>query len=307
VTAAAVLLWVMAAIGLLYAIGTLIVVPGTLDRFRDTATDDPDPYATVVWLGAGVSLLLAVLLLALYLLLGLALRRGSNAARIITLIVCGLGILGGIGTALTVGAQRAGDPVPASLGGQLSDAYPGGWIGTNVALAVAQILGYLMVAALVLTAPREFFGRRAAVQTPRPPTYGMPYPGYPAQGGYPPPGYAAGPPPGPTAAPPPGYAAGPPPGYAPNAYPPPGAAYPPGPYSRPGTPHSQPGGPAGPGAPGASAGPGAPGASAAPGAPGAPMGGPHDSAYARPASVPPHQSFETPPSDPEPEQRDEKH
>src|SRR4051812_47602506 len=82
VTAAAVLLWAMAAVGLIYAIGTLAVVPGTLERFRNAATDDADPFATVVWLGAGVSLLLAVIVVALYLVLGLALRRGSNAARI---------------------------------------------------------------------------------------------------------------------------------------------------------------------------------------------------------------------------------
>jgi hypothetical protein len=54
----------------------------------------------------------------------------------------------------------------------------------------------------------------------------------------------------------------------------------------------------------------------APRVPGVPMGPPTESAYARPASVPSHQSFETPPppptpqpeapAEPAPEQRDEK-
>lgn len=278
VTIAAVVLWVMAAAGLIYAIATLLVVPGALDTFRGAAVDDPSAYTTVVWLGVGASLLVAVVLVALFLVLGVGLRRGSNAARIATLIVCGLGILGGAGSALTVTAQQAGDPVPGTLGDQLSEAYPGGWIGTNVTVAVAQIIGYILVAVLLLTAPREFFRASGpmvmmAPQSASPqPVYGMPYPGaghpgppsHPAPGGYgPPPGYAS----GPSSAPPP-------PGYGP---PPPGYGRPPAPA------HGPAGNPPPPGTPYI---------------PSPQPGMPSESPFARPASVPPHQSFETPSSAP---------
>ncbi len=229
VTAAAVVLWVMATTGLIYAIGTLVIVGGTVRRFQDVATgDEPELYVGVVWLGAAVALALAVILFALYVVLGIALRRGSNAARITTLVVSVLGVLTGAGTALIVAAQRSGDTVPGSVGARLSDAYPSGWIPTNVGLAVAQVVGYLLVAALVLAAPRAFFGRSApatpgqqaqptfpyaAAGDPAsaplsgPPAYGAPYPGSaygqgapasatPSGAGYPAPGYAASPGPG---------------------------------------------------------------------------------------------------------------
>src|SRR4051812_50041002 len=80
VTAASSLLWAMAAAGLIYAIVTLAVVPGVVHRFRGTVStgDDPETYVTVVWLGAALALAVAVILFALYVVLGVALRRGSN-------------------------------------------------------------------------------------------------------------------------------------------------------------------------------------------------------------------------------------
>ncbi|WP_127505327.1 hypothetical protein [Actinoplanes solisilvae] len=203
VTVAAALLWLMAGVGLIYAIATLAVVPGTVSRFREvagggsgfTGDNDPEYYVAVVWLGAAIAMALAVIAFALFVVIGLSLRRGSNVARIATLVVCALGLLGGIGSILTVVAQRSGDSVPLSLGGQLSEAYPGGWLGTNTGLSVAQILGYAVVGILVLTAPRAFFRRPAAPTVPQQ-AYGMPYPGYGAPGvaqaptGYPAPGLA---------------------------------------------------------------------------------------------------------------------
>ncbi|MDY7085933.1 MAG: hypothetical protein SYR96_12585 [Actinomycetota bacterium] len=196
---AAALLWLMAGVGLVYAIATLAIVPGTIDRFRDVTGDpqvfqrfgdnsDPEYYVAVVWLGAAVALALAVIAFALFVVVGLSLRRGSNMARITTLVVCVLGILGGGGAVLTLAAQQSGDADPSSLGSQLSGAYPGGWIGTNAALAVAQVLGYTLVGILILTAPRAFFRRPAT------PAFGASLPafgpgrpvGYPAavSGGY---------------------------------------------------------------------------------------------------------------------------
>ncbi|MFC3741104.1 hypothetical protein [Paractinoplanes deccanensis] len=255
VTVAAVLLWVMALVGLIYAIATLAVVPGTLDRFRAVTEGplqqfpgdtDPEYYVAVVWLGAAVALALAVIVFALYVVLGLALRRGSNVARIATLVACVLGILGGAASALTVAVQRGGDTAPWSLGAKLSDAYPGGWIGTNAGLAVAQILGYAVVGVLVLTAPKAFFRKPVAPAAPGvgvppggyPPAYGAPYPGYPAVGHGP---YAPAQdqqnPYGPAAAHP--YAAAPPfgtqynPGFAPQPPAPADAGGPDSPYARP--------------------------------------------------------------------------
>jgi hypothetical protein len=164
----AVLLVVMALVGLGYAVATLAVTPGVVDRFRDAAGPDPDAdgYVTGVWLGAALGAVLAVILFALFVALALGLRRGSNAARIGTWVVCGLGLLFGCATLATVGAQRAGDGTPGTLGFALSTAYPDGWIGLNIGLAVAQVAGYVVVAALLFRAPGAFFGRGSAAGHP---------------------------------------------------------------------------------------------------------------------------------------------
>jgi hypothetical protein len=203
VSVAAVLLWVMAAVGLIYAIATIAVVPGTVSRFR-AAVDgtgsfgqsfnggtDPDTYVAVVWLGAAVGLAIGVILFALYVVLGIALRRGSNTARITTLVFCGLGALAGAGALIAVAAERGGDRSPWSVGEQLSQAYPSGWLGVNVTLAAAQILAYGLVAILILAAPKVFFRRAASPDAPSSalPRYGSAFP--PAPGYGPPPGYPA--------------------------------------------------------------------------------------------------------------------
>ncbi|WP_203782582.1 hypothetical protein, partial [Paractinoplanes rishiriensis] len=284
VSFAAVLLWAMAAVGLIYAIATLAVVPGTVDRFRSTSgtafrrfsdvNNDPESFIAVVWLGAAVALAVAVILFALYVVLGIALRRGSNAARIATLVVCAAGALAGIGTIATVAVERSGNALPGSLGQLLTTAYPSGWIGVNITLAILQVLAYALVGVLVLAAPRAFFRRGGTAEAvpamAGAPQYGLPYPsGYPASAGYPgAPGYA------PASAPPaPGYlpaSAPPAPGYMPASAPPAPGGY--GPASSP------PAGFYGP-PPAAGYGPGA----AAPGAYGPPAPGGYG-----PASAPGH-------------------
>ncbi|MBU2670069.1 hypothetical protein KOI35_41845 [Actinoplanes bogorensis] len=312
VTFAAGLLWLMAGVGLIYAIATLAIVPGTISRFRDVtggplqqfgSGTDPEYYVAVVWLGAAIALALAVIAFALFVVIGLSLRRGSNAARVATLVVCVLGIVGGAAGVLTVAAQRSGESAPLSLGGQLSDAYPGGWIGANAGLSIAQILGYVLVGILVMTAPRAFFRRTPATSgapMPGPGMPGVPMPGVPTSGagmpgammpgagmpvaqapgvavGYPGGAYPAGP----------GYQSGP--GYSSGAgypagpgYPAPGAAYP-SPYGSPAQP--MPGQPA-PGQP-------APGPS--------PYARPdgHDSGFTAPAFVPTPSTTQHPPADPD--------
>lgn len=190
VASASALLILMAVAGLGYAIATLAIAPGTVDRFRAAAAGgdsvDVDGFVTVVWIGAALGAVLSVILFALYVVLALGLRRGSNAARIATWVVAGLGLLAGCATTGTMAVQRSGDPVQGSLSAALSDAYPGSWISLNVALAVAQMLGYVLVGVLLLASPGPFFGRAPKPLPPDPfaasgygapgaaPTYGAP-------------------------------------------------------------------------------------------------------------------------------------
>ncbi|MEU4420672.1 hypothetical protein AB0F81_08605 [Actinoplanes sp. NPDC024001] len=176
VTTAVALLWAMAVAGLAYAIGMVAIAPGTVDRFRDATgdTDQIESYVAVIWIDAAVAVAVALLILALFVILGIGLRRGSRIARGVTLGVCVLGVLAGFGSLLVIAGQRAGEALPGSVGAALGAAYPDGWIGLNVAVAAAQVLAYLVLAALVLFAPRQFFGGGVPRNQIQPP----PYPGY---------------------------------------------------------------------------------------------------------------------------------
>ena len=168
VSMAAVLLWTMAAAGLVYAIGMVAVTPGVVGRFRDAVAGSAavDNFVTVIWLVAALSLVLGLLVVALFVVLGIALRRGSRLARGITLGVCGLGLLTGFGTLAVLAVQRAGEATPGTLSEALNQAYPNGWIVLNVSVAAAQVIAYLVVGVLVLAAPSAFFGGGAGYVTP---------------------------------------------------------------------------------------------------------------------------------------------
>ncbi|MEV6599121.1 hypothetical protein AB0M36_20025 [Actinoplanes sp. NPDC051346] len=197
ISIASVLLIVMAVVGLGYAVATLAVAPGTVDRFRHAAGDsaDVDGFVAVIWIGAAVGAALAVILFALYIVLALGLRRGSNGMRIATLVVCALGLVAGCGSTMTVGLQRAGRSTPGSVGEALTESYPDAWIALNVGLGIAQMIGYVLVGVLLLIANGEFFGRAPKPLPPDPfaAPAGMPPAGYGAMlGGYPaPPVYGA--------------------------------------------------------------------------------------------------------------------
>jgi hypothetical protein len=155
--------------GLAYAAATVAITPGVVGRFRaGTAGADPadvDGFVTILWVAAAVATVLAIILFALYVVLALGLRRGSNAARIGVWVVCGLGVVAGCGSAAAVAVQRRGVEIPGTLGTALADAYPQGWIGLNVAMSVAQFAGYVAVAVLLAVSPGAYF-RRAAVAEP---------------------------------------------------------------------------------------------------------------------------------------------
>jgi hypothetical protein len=159
----------MGLAGLAYALVTLAVMPGVVGRFRAAAGGadpaDVDGFVTVLWVAATVAATVAIILFALYAVLALGLRRGSNAARIGTWVVSGLGLLAGCGSTVAVLAQRSGVETPGTLGAALADAYPSGWIGLNIAMAVAQMAGYVGVAVLLAVSPGGFF-RRTAVAGP---------------------------------------------------------------------------------------------------------------------------------------------
>jgi hypothetical protein len=170
---AALLLAVMALVGLGYAIATLVITPGVLRRFRAGAgTADPvaaDGYVTALWVGAAIATVLGVILFALYAALALGLRRGSPAARIGTWVVCGLGVAAGCGSAVAVAVQRSGTDSADELLVVLGDAYPGSWVGLNITLSIAQMLGYALVATLLAVSPRAYFrpaGEPVPVQQP---------------------------------------------------------------------------------------------------------------------------------------------
>ena len=169
VTLAAALLAVMGLAGLGYAVATVAVTPGVIGRFRAAAAGadraDVNGFVTILWTVAAVATVLGVILFALYVVLALGLRRGSNAARIGAWVVCGLGMLAGCGSALAVIVQRRGVETPGTLGTALAGAYPNGWIGLNLAVALAQMAAYVVVAVLLAASPGGFF-RHPAVAGP---------------------------------------------------------------------------------------------------------------------------------------------
>jgi hypothetical protein len=178
VTLCAALLGGMGLVGLGYAVATLAVTPGVVQRFQRAAAGanraDVDGFVTVLWVAAGVAAALGVILFALYVALALGLRQGSNAARIGACVVSALGLLAGCATTVTVLIERSGVSTPGTLGTALADAYPGGWIGLNLAMAIAQMAGYATVGVLLLVSPGAFFRRPAGsrARPAEPPAYG---------------------------------------------------------------------------------------------------------------------------------------
>ncbi len=188
VTAAVVLLALMAAVAVGYAVVSLLVLPGTVDAFRSAAADtsaSSDEVGAVAVLagawtvvGAAVSLLAGVLLAAL----AVGLRAGRPGARVATWVVAGLGVLAGCCGLVALGGMRAvpvrlgeEDRVTAELLARLDEAWPGWWIPLGAGLSVGQVLGYLVVAVLLVLPPAAAWFRRPS-PAPHTPMYPPPYP-----------------------------------------------------------------------------------------------------------------------------------
>ncbi|PWR06524.1 hypothetical protein DKT69_36745, partial [Micromonospora sicca] len=183
VVAAAAVLLLMAVGAAVYAVAGLLVLSGTVDRFRSVAiatgagAGEIDAVVSLLRASTVLSAVVGVLVGLVLVGLALGLLAGRPGARVGTWVVCGLGLLCGCcGLAVLVGQRAAplrlgaGHQVTADLLAQLGGAYPGWWIPVNAALSVAQVLGYLVVAALLtLPAANAFLRRRPTPAGPRPP------------------------------------------------------------------------------------------------------------------------------------------
>ncbi|MEV2237647.1 hypothetical protein [Micromonospora sp. NPDC049891] len=209
---------VMALGALVYAVIGLASVRGTVDRFRAAAGAEADAgqvdaVAALLRASVVVSAVLSIIagLLLVGLALGLATRR--PAARVATWVVAGLGMCCGCGGLATLIVQLAApldfgdDQATAELLALVPDAHPSWWIPLTVALSIAQVLGYLVVAVLLaLPAANAWFRRRPAPQQqaspyqPPTPPFGHPpaappyQPPAPPYQPYPPPGAPTSPP-----------------------------------------------------------------------------------------------------------------
>jgi len=169
VTAAAVLMMVMALLGLAGAGLTLVTVGGIVDDFRagaaGAAPDQVDGLAGFLRTYSALAAVLGVVGALLLGGLGVGNLRGAAGARIATWVLCGLGLAVGccglfgvlLSGAVQLSTATDTDPVVARA---LADAYPGWWLGVNAGLSGGQALGYIAVAALLaLPASGAFFRR----------------------------------------------------------------------------------------------------------------------------------------------------
>ncbi|WP_243707838.1 hypothetical protein [Micromonospora sp. KC606] len=167
-----------------YAVTALLALGGTVDRFRTAAdgtgaaTDDVDTVVTLVRAGTIVSAMVTVLVGLVLVGLAAGLLAARPVARVSTWVVSGLGLLGGCCTLAALVGQRA---APLKVGDAgllplLGEAYPAWWLPVNAGLSVAQMLGYLVVAVLlVLPASNSWFGARRPARPAEPPEnpYGL--------------------------------------------------------------------------------------------------------------------------------------
>ncbi|SCE68148.1 hypothetical protein GA0074695_0268 [Micromonospora viridifaciens] len=186
VSAAAVLL-LMAAGAVAYAVASLLITGGTVDRFRTAAAGtgagggEIDTVVSLLRASTVLSAVVGVLMAVLLVGLALGLLSGRPGARVFTWVVSGLGLLCGCcGLAVLVGQRAAplrlgaDEQVTAELLALVGDAYPAWWIPLNAAMSVAQVLGYLLVAVLLALPAAGAFFRRAVPTGPPPPSAAVP-------------------------------------------------------------------------------------------------------------------------------------
>ncbi|MFI7607004.1 hypothetical protein ACIBTV_17940 [Micromonospora sp. NPDC049366] len=197
VAAATAVLLLMAVAALAYAVAGLVVLGGTVDRFRSAAagtgagTGDIGDVVTLLRLSGVLSAVVSLLAGALLAVLALGLSGGRAGARVATWVVCGLGLLCGCcGLAVLVGERAAplrlaaDEQATSQLFGLAGDAHPSWWIPLTGGLSVGQALGYFVVAILLAWPSASSWFRRptpptAPASTPRHPPAPTSYPSIP--------------------------------------------------------------------------------------------------------------------------------
>jgi phosphoglycerol transferase MdoB-like AlkP superfamily enzyme len=175
VTLASALMILIGLLGLIMAITSLAAMNTLVNRFRERAADtdasptDVDNLVGVVRVVTIVIAISVLLLAVLLILLAFGNLRGSNTARVLTWIVCVLGVLCGCcgvfgaftsSRMTTFGTTDTDSATAEQLGRALSDSYPGWWSGVNGSLSILQVLGYIAVAVLLaLPAANAYFRR----------------------------------------------------------------------------------------------------------------------------------------------------
>lgn len=175
VTLSVVLMYLVALLALASAIIGLATMSQILDRFRAEAVltaaspADIDSFVNVIraaTIAAALLLVVFALLLAGFTIGNL---RGSNTTRVLTLILCALGVLcgccgvvGAVGQngAATVSTTNTDTQVAEELGRALGNAYPDWWLAVNSGLSGLQLLGYIVIAILLVLPPSNAFFRK---------------------------------------------------------------------------------------------------------------------------------------------------
>lgn len=161
----AVLMWIVALLALVSAIIGLATMSQVVDRFRIEAVltaaspADIDSFVNVIRAATIVTAIILVIFALLLAGFAVGNLRGSNTTRVLTLVVCAIGVLcgccgviGAVGQTSATGlnTNNTDTQVAEELGRALGDAYPGWWLGVNSGLSGLQLLGYIVIAILLV-------------------------------------------------------------------------------------------------------------------------------------------------------------
>jgi hypothetical protein len=231
VTTASALLYVAAALQLVSIVVSLLSFGPIQDAVNEQFAGDPDAdaIATTMQVFLGIGIAIAALFAIGTIVLGIFVGRGKNAARIVTWVLAGIGVLCygcTLGSTAFTGAMNsslgASDPESVEVQRRIEDAIPE-WQNTagTIESVLLLLLFLAVIILLALPASNEFFRREQEVWVP--PTYppaggpGLPPPAggptYPPAGGsgLPPAGGPTYPPAGGSGLPPAGGPGMPPP------------------------------------------------------------------------------------------------
>ena len=225
VTAAAYLMILVGVLELANVIVNFSVLSKIVDATQRAYSASPtvDTMVAVARIGGIVSGVLGLLLAAGFVIVALFDLRGSNAARIVSWVLGGIGVLCfGCGALGQAGGSALANLQRGSANGvnvqeatrRIQEAVPAWVAPIAVTIVIINLLASILVIVLLaLPAANEFFRRGRGV-----PEADLAYPGYPPVPGYPPP---AGPPAAGSTGQPPAPPAGPqPPAGPPPAGPP---------------------------------------------------------------------------------------